>query len=312
MTRLAIVAIVLTTFVLMRPASADVKFTQHDASIDVSVDGKPFTTYHFDEKTDPQFKRPYFFPVLAADGTELTSDQTKVAGGDHPHHRSFYVAHGNVNGADHWSLQLKDKQPQQRHLGFDKLENGTIVERLAWDTADLKSVLLNESRTIRFFTFEDGSRGVDLTVALMPAGKEPVTLGDTKEAGLCSVRVATAIAKSATLTNSQGKTGEKDIWGKPADWCDTSGTIDGKLYGIAIFDHPTNPRHPTQWHARQYGLMTANPFGLHDYDKSQPKGAGDMKLAPEKPTTFRYRVVFHAGDAKSAKLDEKYATFAKE
>ena len=33
--------------------------------------------------------------------------------------------------------------------------------------------------------------------------------------------------------------------------------------GVAIFDHPSNPQHPTTWHARQYGLIAANPFGLN-------------------------------------------------
>ena len=51
----------------------------------------------------------------------------------------------------------------------------------------------------------------------------------------------------------------------------------------------------------------------HDYDKkANPPGTGNLELKPGTTTTFRYRVVFHAGDAKSAKLDEKFATFAKE
>jgi len=47
---------------------------------------------------------------------------------------------------------------------------------------------------------------------------------------------------------------------KHADWCDYYGSIGGKTVGIAMFDHPSNPRHPTTWHVRDYGLFAANPF----------------------------------------------------
>lgn len=315
MTRLTVFATVMTCFATVIPAMAspDVKLTQHDTSVDVMIGGKPFTTYHFDAKDDAKFARPYFFPVLAPDGTPLTSDQARLPKGDHPHHRSFYVAHYDVNGADHWSLKFGATQPRQRHLGFDKVDGDTIVQRVGWESKDRSAVLLNETRTMRFFALDDGARGVDLTVALTPAAAgEAVTLADTKEAGLCAVRVAKEMSDGGTITTAAGKTGEKDTWGKPAVWCDISGTVGGKPYGVAILDHPSNPRHPSHWHVRQYGLMAANPFGLHDYDKSVPKGTGDMKLEPGKTTTFRYRVVFHAGDAKGAKLDEKFAAFAKE
>jgi hypothetical protein len=216
-----------------------------------------------------------------------------------------------VNDADHWSQKAGDKQPRQKHLALDVVAPDTIVEQLAWESADRKSLLLDEKRTIKFMAFPDGSRGVDLTVALKPHGNDPVTLGDTKEAGLCSVRVTKAISDTATLTNSAGKTGEADTWGKPAEWCDISGKIDGKTYGVAVLDHPSNPRHPTRWHVRQYGLLSANPFGLHDYEKLKDK-PGEMKLEPGKMTTFRFRVVFHEGDAKNASLAEKFAAFARE
>ncbi|HYE21710.1 MAG TPA: PmoA family protein, partial [Tepidisphaeraceae bacterium] len=244
---------------------------------------------------------------------EITSDQIKTNPKEHPHHRSFWVSHGEVNGVNHWA----HNDGKQKHLGFDKVEGDTIVQRLEWSgKLGAGPALLNETRTLRFFALEDGTRGIDLTVTLVPAGNEPVTLGDTKEAGLCSVRVHAEIgngekdkakARKGTLTLSTGATGEKNVWGKPAAWCDESGTINGMAYGVAIFDHPSNARHPTCWHSREYGLHAANPFGLHDFDKAKnPKGTGDFKIEPGKPATFKYRVLFHTGDAASAKLDERY------
>ena len=108
--------------------------------------------------------------MLAADGVGVTSDQIDVKGGDHPHHRSLYVAHGDVNGVDHWSLekQLKGgKQPQQKHLKFEKVEGDTLVEDLEWEDDDGKP-MLRERRTVRFFEFPDAAhdRGIDFTVEL--------------------------------------------------------------------------------------------------------------------------------------------------
>ena len=77
--------------------------------------------------------------------------------------------------------------------------------------------------------------------------------------------------------------------------------IDGKTIGMAIFDHPSNPRHPTWWHARYYGLVAANPFGIHDFEK-QPDGTGDLTIPAGKSVTFRYRFLFHEGDYKAADI----------
>lgn len=304
-------------------ATAKVSLDEKNNVVNVTIDGKPFTTYHFDAKDDPQFVRPYFYPVTAADGTPITADQVVAKKenpkADHPHHRSLWVAHGDIDGVDHWTIAPKDKTkpPHQKHLGFDKVDGDTIIERLEWEGKGRGPAILTETRTWRFFAYDDGARGVDLTVALTPAGDKAVTLKDTKEAGLCSVRVAKPISDKPTLTNSQGKggegtKGEKETWGKPATWADISGAINGKPYGVAVLDDPKNPTSPARWHIRAYGLLSANPWALHDYDpKKTPAGAGDMKLEPGKATTFHYRVVFHEGDAKAAKLDEKYAEFAR-
>jgi hypothetical protein len=287
-------------------AAANVKLTQAETSVKVEIDGKEFTTYRFLAGDDKDFHRPFAYPVYAADGQAITSDQIVTDRKEHPHHRSVWVSHGAVNGVDHWA----HRGHKQRHVGFDKVEGDTIVQRLEWEgkTAEEPTILM-ETRTLRFFALEDGTRGIDLTVAFTPT-KDAVTFGDTKEAGIASVRVHEQIGGKkikGKLTNAKGATGEKDIWGKAAAWCDESGTINGKPYGVAIFDHPTNPRHPTQWHTREYGLHAANPFGLHDYDpKNTPKGAGDLKLEPGNTLTFKYRILFHTGDAAAAKLDERY------
>ena len=287
-----------------------VKLTREENRIVVAIDGQPFGDYYFGPEGGRPYVRPFLWPVRAADGVVVTSDQSQVTG-DHPHHRSLWVGHGNVNGADHWALH-GEESPKQRHLGFDRVEGDTIVEKLAWEGTDHQPIL-NETRTLRFFALPDGNRGLDLTSVYTPIDG-PVIFGDTKEAGLCAVRVAGEMAKTSTITESTGATSaqpkdERLVWGKTADWCDISGRIGEKTYGVAMFDHPANPRHPSNWHVRHYGLLAANIFGLSAFDKAAAKHAGDLTMEPGKPVTFRYRVVVHMGDAKEAKLDEKYRQY---
>lgn len=288
-------------------AGSLVKLSYGKGFIKVTIGGKLFTRYHINDGKGKALPRPYLYPLLAADGTAVTSDQTRT-GGDHPHHRSFWVAHGDVNGANHWHEgKSGGKQPRQASMSTPKIAGDTITHELAWEGAEGQHIL-HETRTLRFFTFPDGSRGVDLT-SVYRATFGAVTFGDTKEAGLCSVRVAKEISDDPVITNARGKKGEKRCWGKPAEWCDISGTIGGKHYGIAVLDHPENPRHPSRWHVRRYGLLAANIFGLTQFEPQGPKGGGALTLNQGRSMTFRYRIVIHEGKARTAKLEKKFKVF---
>lgn len=286
-------------------AAADVTLTEKPNQISVSIDNKPFTDYWFGKRPDRPYARPFFYPVLAADGTPLTSDQYGQR--EHPHHNSLWVGQGDVNGADHWALH-GEKTPKERHVAFEKVSGDTVVEDLEWEGKSHQPIL-RERRALRFMTFDDGTRGIEFKLEFTPISG-PVNFGDTKEAGLVAVRMAKAISDHPTLTNSSGQHGEKATWGRPADWCDISGQIHGKEYGIAVFDHPDNPRHPTRWHVREYGLLAANPFGLSYFDKGTPPHTGDFVIQPGMTVMFRYEVVVHEQAADAAKLDEKFKRFA--
>ena len=77
---------------------------------------------------------------------------------------------------------------------------------------------------------------------------------------------------TGTMTNAEGAQKMKNVWGKPSPWVDYSGTLDGEQVGIAIFDGKQNPKHPTTWHSRDYGLFAANPFGDHDFYNDKIEG----------------------------------------
>jgi len=110
--------------------------------------------------------------------------------------------------------------------------------------------------------------------------------------------------------NSEGLRDDK-VWGQHADWVTMAGPIAGKSYAITFMDHPSNLRHATRWHARDYGLFAANPFCEYDMDKTKPKGSGDYTLKAGQSMTFKYRIVMTEGDETAAKQKERYAEFAK-
>jgi hypothetical protein len=86
--------------------------------------------------------------------------------------------------------------------------------------------------------------------------------------------------------------------------------VEGKPVGIAILDHPDNPRHPTYWHVRDYGLMTANPFGVSHFEHN-PALDGGLVLPNGAELSFKYRILIYEGDAESAGLAAHYSAYSK-
>jgi hypothetical protein len=113
------------------------------------------------------------------------------------------------------------------------------------------------------------------------------------------------------MVNANGATGEKGIWGKRSDWVDYSGRVADEDVGLAIFDHPHNLRAPTYWHARAYGLLAANPFGLKQFTGDHRQD-GKHVIPAGGSLIFRYRVLIHHGNASQAGVAEAYRQFAAE
>ena len=109
--------------------------------------------------------------------------------------------------------------------------------------------------------------------------------------------------------NAQDAGREVDVWGKRSEWVDYAGVIDGEKAGVVMMDHPSNPRHPTYWHSRGYGLHSINPFGVSDFLNDKAKD-GSMTIEPGRHGRFRYRVIIHPGDAQSTNIAGLYNEYA--
>ena len=275
--------------------------------IQVRIGGELFTNYHCGDGVP----RPVLYPVIGPFGQGVTRayPMEEVEGDvtDHVHHRSIWVAWGDVNGSDNWSETPEAGRVAQRQL--DSLGGGAafgwVASRNDWlDAAGKK--LMEDATLYRFYNTPASMRLVDLEVAFH-AGEGPVRFGDTKEGGFCSVRVAPSMNGDVAgrIETAFGGIGEPECWGKRAHWCDYSGPVAGHTVGIAIFDHPGNVNHPTYWHVRDYGLMTANPFGLSHFVGDQ-NADGSYVLPAGAAMTFRYRILVHAGNAAEGGVKNRY------
>ena len=193
-------------------------------------------------------------------------------------------------------------------------KSGSLAATFDWLDPQGKPIL-TESRTIIFYS-NPTMRIMDFDLNLRAL--EKVKFGDTKE-GTFAIRLAAGLEepdkkslpkpkRTGMMVNANGAKGEKGVWGKRSPWVDYAGELDGEKLGIAIFDHPTNPKHPTYWHSRSYGLFAANIFGEHDYynDKSRD---GGVTVEPGNSLRFRYRVIIHPGDSMSANIAEMYKKY---
>jgi len=312
----------LAAAVCVRPAAAQVQIVPGPEKIAVIIGGQPFTEFFV---AGPSVTKPYLHPLRAPSGTYVTrmwpmekvAEEAGIAKPDHPHQRGLWFAHEKVNGLDFWNNEASYTTPNRGKIVLAKLDeaaggkdHGVIAATFDWtDLAGHK--VLTESRRMIFYT---GSklRIIDFDITLTAAGA-PVTFGDAKD-GAFGIRMRPVLQEAGgtgRITNADGLVGEKQLWGKPSDWCDYSGEVNGEKLGIAILDNPENPRHPERWHARGYGLFAVNPFGLAAFtgDKTQD---GALTLAPARSVRFRYRVIVHEGDVREAGIAAQWENYSKE
>lgn len=326
----AIRGIVQTVAVLLLVSSAQlsaaVKIERSANKIDVTIDGRPFTTYYF----DPEVAKPYLMPLRTPSGAVVTRSfpvRNDVSQGDpkassfEPHQRPLYFGHGDLNGLDFWQEPIFDQYYSDHgHQAYGHMVLKSVEEAASDDVTarirarftlnDPSNRVIAEETQSYIFRGDDRTRTIDCEFVLY-ATAGPLDIGDSKE-GTFGIRLAPELSGSfAHMTNSEGAEGEKAIWGKPAEWVEYTGVISGQPVGVAIFDSPTSFRHPTTWHARAYGLFAANPFGIREFTRDLTKD-GSWSVPEGKSVTFRYRVLIYDGQFSGDEMKAAYRKYASE
>jgi hypothetical protein len=306
--------------------------------VDVTIDGKPFTSYIW----PTTLKKPALFPIRTSNGTVITRgfplEPRPGERVDHPHHAGLWFNYEDVNGLDFWNNSYAIK-PDDAHkmgtilhraiLNTKSGQQGELDVEDDWVTPDNK-VLLKE-HTHFVFRGDTGSRSID-RITTLTAQDSKVDFPDAKD-GMLGLRVVraleipsdkaevfsdasghpTTVAKldntgvNGTYLTSEGKKGDA-AWGTRGRWCNLSGMVGSEPVTISIFDHPANPGFPTYWHARGYGLFAVNPLGQKVF--SNGKEQLNFSLAPHTSVTFRYRILITSAIATPESTEAAYKDFA--
>jgi len=312
-----------------------------DRRVDVLIDGQPFTSYIY----PASIEKPVLYPLRTARGTVVTRgfplEPRPGERADHPHHVGHWFNYGDVNGYDFWGHssetppELKAKAGTIVQKEITRAEGGATRGELAVkaDWIVPGGLVLIHEQTRFVFSGRSGRRTVD-RITTWTAAEGRVVFGDTKE-GAFGIRVARALehpSKEAEVfvgangqketvprldnagvtgryLGSDGTNGEA-VWGTRGPWMGLTGIVDGEPVTVAILDHPSSYGHPTYWHARGYGLFSANPLGRHAFDPKQPPTA--LALSPGESVTFRYRILVNDGEMTRDQLQQEYDRFARE
>ncbi len=303
---LPLAALIPTMVLCAASPGAELSVERTDEGAVVRIDGELFAQYVSRSDT-----KPIIWPIIGPTGQPMTREWPMGEGEgerqDHPHQRSLWFAHGDVDGVDFWH---RPGVIEERAL--DVLATGSeavVRTRNDWMGPDGK---LCEDEQVWTFGVDGENRYIDLDITIT-ASEGAVTFGDTKE-GTAAIRVAETMKVDAQLggriVSSEGLT-DGEAWGKPAPWVDYHGPVAGETVGVAIFNHPSSFRFPTFWHVRTYGLFAANPFGVRDFTGDSGRD-GSHTIPAGESITLHYRFFFHKGDTEAAGVADAYAAYAAE
>ena len=258
---------------------------------------------------------------------------------DHPHHVGLWFNHGDVNGLDFWNNSYDipaDRAPKMGTILHKRVietksgaDRGELAVETEWVNFENKPLLRETARYV--FRGSGDVRSID-RITTLTALDQKVVFRDNKEGSL-GLRVARELEQPADkpelftdasgkatsvpvldntgvtgmYTSSEGLKGDK-VWGTRGRWCMLSGQIGSEAVTIAMLDHPSNPNSPTYWHARGYGLFSANVFGRKVFDSTQEELV--LTLEPGKSVTFRHRILILDNAATPEAIEREYKTFA--
>lgn len=285
-------------------SAADVSFSQEADRLIVRMGEQPVAEYVF---RDDQVLRPYFRHLRTPSGVQVTRTHPPVEGVDLDDHATMHpglwMAFGDLGGADFWRNKGRVRHERFIEPPQAGADGGLFVVSNVYE-ADGKAICREDCRV----KIEPVPTGYLLrwTSTFTPTDGE-FAFGDQEEMGL-GVRVATplAVKNGGEMINSEGRRNEAEVWGRPADWCAYRGSVDGTQVGIVIMPHPDNFRR-SWFHARDYGLLLANPFGRKAFTKGEPSR---VVVEKNEPLTLRFGVfVYDAPNDKSPDLASIYRRY---
>jgi len=300
---------------VMPSFGAGFEWQKQDKAVGLMKDGKLVWKFNYDSKLAP---KPFFHPVAVAGGAPLTWQSPP----DHPWHHALWFSWKYLNKINYWEPNkegVPDGATEWSNVKVDTRPDysARIEMDLQYRPQKAEKPVLTEKRVVVISApAADGSYQMDWAMAFT-AGAEDVKLDRTPIAGQpggvpwggyagLSVRFARELKDvRVEATADKGKF-ENQRYGFSATATDYNGVIDGGEAGLAILDHPSNPRHPTRWYA------IADPKQPFWYINAAFLQLEPYVLPAQQTITLRYRLIVHPGRWTSEQLEQKHKQYSSE
>jgi hypothetical protein len=242
--------------------------------------------------------KPYVAALTTARGENILRD----APADHLHHHGLMFACG-VDGNNYWEESVG--AGKQVHVDWTRLDVLSIPVRAdptaaaAREAAILEETLHWERTMVAFAPSAEGPRLFDWQSQLTAAADGPgATLAGSNYYGL-GMRFVAEMDRSGQFSNAAGNAGADGTNAARAAWCAYASELGPeRSVTVALFDAPTNPRHPATWFTmdRPFAYLSAT-LGL----ASEP-----VILAPGQTLSLHYGVALISKSATAAEIGTAY------
>ena len=276
-------------------SAAKIKAVKVGSKINVTINGKYFTSYIFSDDE----KYPFFYPV---NGPLSGGSVTSMRNAEYPHHSSLFFGCDLVNGGNFWQEGLERGRIISVNAQIVKEEGDTVIftDECIWSRPGALSPVKD---TRKYIITAPSATMTQIDVEIKMEMLLDVTIKKTNHS-LFSARMAAdlSVKNGGTMVNAEGATSEKDTFGKGSPWIDFYGKRGTAIEGLAIMQHPSNPWYPSPWFTRDYGFMSPTPMYW-------PVNGVDTQMKKGTTLNLRYRVLVHSGtnlEADIAGQFEKY------
>jgi hypothetical protein len=304
MSGLALIAAVNASGRIGAAEPAALQVAEGPASATVRFGGRPVLEY----RTTASPMKPYVRELFTPGGVQILRDSPA----DHKHHHGLMFALA-VDGVTFWEEAAGDgsekpRGPLQTAAGsFLDAPCTRLIQTLDWTDAHGKPLLV-ERREIGVVA-PQGSAPVTLVLwnsqLSTAAGVDAVKLDGHHYYGL-GIRFLKSMDRGGRFFNSSQQPGEV-VRGSErlvtARWCAYTASADGKPVTAAIFDHPSNPRHPNK-------LFTMSPpFAYLSATLNLWKEPLALKAGAE--LKLRYAVAVWDGETPAEQIESLYEKWSK-
>jgi len=242
----------------------------------------------------------YLHPVFGLDGEILTEDFPA----DHFHHRGiFWTWHqlwiDSLRLGDPWMCENFSQEVTSVSFSKGQHSTGVLAVSVLWKSPlwlknSVQSPVISEDTRITVFPVVNDCRRIDFHIALT-ALENGIKLGGSEdEKGYSGFSVRMPMVPGMKFTSAGTEVVPQNLAITAGPEMDVSGGVgaDGKLAGIMMVCHPSNPGFPQQWIIRKEKSMQNCAW----------PGNRTVEIKMSQPLILNYSVIIHRGDAGNAGL----------